>query len=105
MNFDQLQTTLLKTARNDPPSDRVPYAFEQRVMARLIASPGRDVLAEWTSAFWRAAWSSMAVAAVLMALNFATPTHPSEALEAVDIAAIDFEMLAAQTDDPAAELL
>ena len=35
MNLAELETKLIAAARCHPPGDRVPYAFEQRVMARL----------------------------------------------------------------------
>ena len=35
MNLPKLQEKLLAAARGNPPGDQVPYAFEQRVMARL----------------------------------------------------------------------
>ena len=103
MKLDQLQATLLQTARTDAPSDRVPYAFEQRVMARLAAGGRPDVLAEWTAAFWRAAWSSLAVAVVVGVVNFATPTPASAGGDALEIAAVDLETLAAQPGDSPAE--
>src|SRR4051812_50077247 len=60
MNLDNLQTKLLAAARAMPPDDRVPYAFEKRVMARL-ASGGVDLLGAWSTALWRAAISCVAI--------------------------------------------
>ena len=37
MNIAELQKKLLAAARANPPGDRVPYAFEKRVMALLAA--------------------------------------------------------------------
>lgn len=60
MNLDNLQTKLIAAARAMPPNDRVPYAFEKRVMARLLA--GRvDWLGAWSAALWRAAVSCVAI--------------------------------------------
>jgi hypothetical protein len=56
MNLEQLQKTLLAAARTTPPDDRVPYAFEKRILARLAAQPAvRDEAALWARALWRAA--------------------------------------------------
>ena len=35
MNINLLQEKLIRAARHHPPSEHVPYAFEQRIMARL----------------------------------------------------------------------
>ena len=40
MNLAELERKLIAAARANPPSDRVPYAFEKRIMARL-AEPAR----------------------------------------------------------------
>ena len=39
MNLEQLQKKLLAAARANPPADRVPYAFEKRILAQLAAQP------------------------------------------------------------------
>ena len=39
MNLVELQKKLLALARTTPPDERVPYAFEKRVMAALLAKP------------------------------------------------------------------
>ena len=41
MNLAELERKLIAAARANPPSDRVPYAFEKRIMARLAARPVR----------------------------------------------------------------
>jgi hypothetical protein len=55
MNLDHLQQKLLAAARSQLPSDRVPYAFEKRILARLLAPPALDHWALWSPALWRAA--------------------------------------------------
>ena len=67
MNLAQLQQKLMAAARQSPLSDQVPYAFEQRVMARLKGSLPEDALAWWARALWRGAASCVA-AAVLLAV-------------------------------------
>ena len=60
MNLDNLQTKLIAVARSAPPRDHVPYAFEKRVMARLLNRPV-DSLGAWSTALWRAAVSCLAI--------------------------------------------
>lgn len=55
MNLVQLQQKLLAAARGNPPSERVPLAFEQRILARLRHTPAADVWELWARALWRAA--------------------------------------------------
>lgn len=73
MNLRQLQTLLLTAARAEPPDERVPYAFGQRVMARLTAAPAADALALWARALWRAALPCVAVVCLLAAATWLTP--------------------------------
>ena len=60
-NLAELHRKLIATARGIPADDRVPYAFEKRVMARLRASAPMDVLAAWSRALWRGAISCVVV--------------------------------------------
>src|SRR5438128_2416730 len=62
MDLNKLQQKLIATARLHPPSDRVPYAFEKRIMARLASPPARNQDALWVRAMWRAAVCSAAIA-------------------------------------------
>src|ERR1035441_10170892 len=55
MNVTQLERKLIAAARANPPSDRVPYAFEKRIMAHLAAQPVVDDWALWARALLRAA--------------------------------------------------
>lgn len=55
MNLRELQRKLLAAARTSSPSDRVPFAFEKRVMARVRAGVSPDPWALWARALWRAA--------------------------------------------------
>lgn len=54
MELDDLQRKLIAAARAHPPSDAVPYAFEQRIMACLAVRPKLDAGALWARALWRA---------------------------------------------------
>jgi peptidoglycan/LPS O-acetylase OafA/YrhL len=72
MNLEQLKTKLIAAARTQPADDRVPYAFEQRILARLAAQPVMDVSALWARALWRAAVPCVVVTILLAALSFTT---------------------------------
>jgi hypothetical protein len=73
MNLNNLHQKLIAAARTDVPSDRVPYAFEKRIMAHLTSRPLPDGLALWGQALWRAAFSCAAIGIVAGALSFFTP--------------------------------
>jgi hypothetical protein len=68
MNLDNLQNKLIAAARAAQPSDRVPYAFEKRIMARLAEGAHVDLLGAWSSALWRGAMTCLAIVAVSGAL-------------------------------------
>jgi hypothetical protein len=73
MNIAGLQQKLTAAARLQKPDDRVPYAFEKRIMALIAerAAVSRHVL--WARGLWRAAVSCVALAAVCGAVSFFTP--------------------------------
>lgn len=102
MNYDQLQKSLLQAARRDLPSDRVPLAFERRIMARLATAPV-DVLTEWTAAFSRMAFSSLAVAAVACVINFSTPASLPDEGTLTEVAAADLDSLVPTAVESASE--
>lgn len=79
MNLDNLQTKLIAAARAAQPSERVPYAFEKRVMARLTESVRVDLLGAWSAALWRAALGCVAVAALSGALSLWNSPHHGSA--------------------------
>ncbi len=61
MNLDALEKKLLAAARFDAPSEQVPYAFEKRVIARLLGAAPVDVWTVWGRILWRAAISCLAI--------------------------------------------
>lgn len=61
MNLNELNQKLIAAARRDAPSDRVPYAFEKRIMARLASRPALDTLALWSQSLFRAATACAAI--------------------------------------------
>src|SRR5208337_4913050 len=95
MNLAQLERKLIATARANPPSDRVPYAFEKRILARLATRPVVDGWALWARALWRAAAPCVAIMLLLGAWSFATSYGSTSAndlsqdLEKTLLAAVD----------------
>lgn len=75
MNVDKLHEKLILTARANPPSDRVPYAFEQRILARLNTQPVVDSAALWAGALWRATAPCVAIALLFGAWTLFAPRH------------------------------
>ncbi len=70
MNVEGLRKKLLAAARAQAPDDRVPYAFEKRVMASLTGRPASDDLAIWARAMWRSAASCVGVMLLFGAFSF-----------------------------------
>lgn len=64
MNLVKLQQTLIAAARQQTPDERVPLAFEKRIMARLAARSVVDYWNLWTQGLWRSAVSCTAIAVV-----------------------------------------
>ena len=73
MNLVELQRKLTAAARLQPPDDRVPYAFEKRILARLAERTAASARVLWARWFWRAAVSCVAVALACGAISFFTP--------------------------------
>ena len=71
MNHTELHKKLIAVARANPPSDRVPYAFEKRIMARLVAPVPVDLGALWSRLLWRAATPCVALMVLLGVCSFA----------------------------------
>ncbi|MFN0068892.1 MAG: hypothetical protein ACKVYV_14800 [Limisphaerales bacterium] len=95
MNPDPLLDRLLAAARRTAVADRVPYAFEKRIMARLPAAARPDAWAAWAHGLWRAAASGFAVL-VLSGLWAAWP-----AAQAADLDdALDSAIAAALPETP-----
>ncbi len=73
MNIAELQRKLTAAARQQPPDDRVPYAFEKRITALIAGrtAVSRRVLV--ARGLLRAAISCVALAAICGAVSFFTP--------------------------------
>jgi len=97
MNLAQLERKLIAAARANPPSERVPYAFEKRILARLAAQPMLDSWELWGRALWRASAPCIAIMLLLGAWALFAPQHGgptndlSQQLEQTLLAAVDQE--------------
>ena len=100
MNLNELQRKLIAAARATPPSEQVPYAFEQRVLARLRKPPVSDEWALWARALWRSAAPCVALMMLLCAWsvltsgNHSPATDLSQEIENTVFAAADTESAA-----------
>ncbi len=104
MNVDQLQRKLLAAARAVPPGDGVPYAFEQRVMARLRRVPVLDVWALWARGLWRAAAPCVGIMVLLSAWSLLAPGPKPAATNDLSQELENTVLAAADQEAPAAEL-
>jgi len=95
MNLEQLQRKLLAVARANPPRQDVPYAFEQRVVARLTPRVVLDDWAFWSRGLWRATAPCVAIMrlfgtwAVLAPQSNSPTTDVSQEFENTVLAAAD----------------
>jgi hypothetical protein len=80
MNLVELQRKLIAAARATPPDDRVPYAFEKRIMARLYEKTVVDPWGLWGRAFSRAAIFCVLFMLLVSAGSFLLPAGNSEPL-------------------------
>jgi hypothetical protein len=95
MNLAQLHRKLIAAARANPPSERVPYAFEKRILACLGVRPVVDRWDQWGRALWWAAAPCIAIMLALGAWSLFTPQRKaptndlSQQLEQTLLAAVD----------------
>jgi hypothetical protein len=75
MKLDNLHQKLITAARAEQPSERVPYAFEKRVMAHITSNSAVDLLGAWSAALWRAAASCVVVSIVACAFVIWSGKH------------------------------
>jgi hypothetical protein len=97
MNLAELQKKLIAAARSNPPSERVPFAFEKRITALLASRPAMDYWAIWSRALWRGALGCIAIVMLLGAITAFLPRGNRDDLSQ------DFEntMLASADQDTA----
>jgi hypothetical protein len=95
MNLAELERKLIAAAKANPPSDRVPYAFEKRILAHLQAATLRDHWGHWAGALWRATVPCVAIMLLLSAWSYFAPLGSgpvndlSQAFENTVLAAVD----------------
>ena len=96
MELGELQNKLLAAGRLEPRDERVPYAFEKRITARLAKNAAPETLA-WAHDLWRAAVSCTALALLLVSWSVLTPGNSlptgdfADDLEKTVLAAADAE--------------
>src|SRR5437870_2018410 len=94
MNLENLRTKLIAAARQNPPPEDVPFAFEKRIMARLKAQLPQDAWSLWSTGLWRGAAACAAVSAIsimlsIWALPAANENTQEAAFETVVLAEAD----------------
>ncbi|HEV2319821.1 MAG TPA: hypothetical protein VGV18_08735 [Verrucomicrobiae bacterium] len=77
MNVTEFERKLIAAARASAPDDRVPYAFEKRIIALLAGMIPTDNAALWVRGLWQAAASCVAVAVLCAAWAFFNPSTNS----------------------------
>jgi hypothetical protein len=86
MDIATLHQKLIQAARNELVNDRVQYAFEKRIMARLATLPVVDVWTLWSRALWRAAAPCVALTLVLTLWSvYSLNTSPVQQVRAVEL--------------------
>jgi hypothetical protein len=98
MNLAELERKLIAAARTKVTDDRVPFAFEKRVMTRLQSPAGTDELAWWGRALWFGASACAAVTLAVSAWNFSPDAGDSE--QASSFSQGVEQSLFASADDP-----
>lgn len=93
MNLLELEKKLIAAARATPPDDRVPLAFEKRIMARLAGQTALNVWDLWGRALSRAAvfcvifMVSLVIGSYFLPAN--NPDSLSQEVEKTLFAAVD----------------
>lgn len=85
MKLAKLQQKLLAAARTLRVDDRVPYAFEKGVMARIRDLRPADRWAGWSRLLWQAAVPCVALTVVLSALAVSMPPGGQTAQAPLDV--------------------
>jgi hypothetical protein len=73
VNLIELQKKLIAIARAGAPDERVPFAFEKRIIALVSSRRAMDRVAWWVRGLWQAAASCAAVALLVGAWAFFNP--------------------------------
>ena len=95
MKLVDLEKKLIAVARANPPSDRVPLAFEKRIMAVILGKPAHDIWAAWAKVLWYAAAPCVAIMLVFSGWAL-VESHKNNQPPTVDLAQqLDNTLLAA----------
>jgi hypothetical protein len=93
MKLLDLEKKVIAVARANPPSDQVPFAFEKRIMALILARPAFDNLAFWARTLWFAAAPCVAVTLLFSSWAYFHPggdnTNLAQQLDNTLFAAVD----------------
>ena len=94
MDVSELQRKLIAAARANPPDDRVPYAFEKRILARISGRPAPvNPWQAWEYGLARAAGVCLATMLCMTAWSFLLRSNYqeplSQAVETTLFAAVD----------------
>jgi hypothetical protein len=86
---------LVRAARALPDDERVPYAFEKRIMARVRSARVTDVWSACAATMWRAAFSCLAImlltGAVVRYVGAPSPELFAGDLERTVLAPVDID--------------
>ncbi len=75
MNLEQMRKKLIGAARNMPPSEHVPHAFQKRIMARIGRATPLSCWALWARPLWGAAVSCVALTLLCGAWSLAATSR------------------------------
>jgi hypothetical protein len=79
MNVHELHAKLIAAARKHPPSEQIPYAFEQRILSRLSGRPAPNIWALWCRPLWQAALSCVAITVLCGLWAYGSRPNPDSA--------------------------
>ena len=103
MKVAELQQKLTAAARRQAPDDRVPYAFEKRIMALIEARSLADRWSVWSKGLWRAAVSCVAIAAAAVTISIFMSEATAES--GLDLSQDFVNTLVASADQPDTSLM
>ena len=71
----EMLNKVLTAASKVKPSDRVPYAFEQRIRAQIAEEPVAGTLLAWSQSLWRAVAPCLALVALVVIWQAGLPVE------------------------------
>jgi hypothetical protein len=81
MHLAELQKKLIHAARQQPPDERVPYAFEKRILALIAERAAANRRVFWERGLWSSAVSCVALALICGAVSWFTPERNDSAYD------------------------